>query len=194
MSLVAEQRQQVEDARKHICPADETGHRFRVDGMCGEEERGQRRSTPESPAAEQLSTEPQHESRGDAMQSDVRQVVAQGPESAEPVVELVAERADGPVRAVGTAVAQVRAPKVVGEQVQPGGRRQDVRVAQDGASGNDKYGTFLGCASWPRRAVMGFRRVTRGRLRRLVSIMDRTVTAFHFTPRGCRCSCPDDVL
>lgn len=62
-----------------------------------------------------------------------------GFEATEPVIELVAERADWPVRAVGTGVAQVRSPEVVGQQVQPGGGLQDVRIAQDGASASDKY-------------------------------------------------------
>lgn len=31
------------------------------------------------------------------------------------------------------------APEVVGEQIQPGGGREDVRIAQNGASASDKY-------------------------------------------------------
>lgn len=78
------------------------------------------------------------------MQADISQVVAEGLQAAHPVVELVAQRAHRAVRAVGTGVAQMSAPEVVGEQIQPGGRRQDVRVAQNGPSASDKYGKLLG--------------------------------------------------
>lgn len=66
-------------------------------------------------------------------------MVAVGFQSAQPVFKLVAERAHRTIRTVRTGVAQVSAPEVVGQQVQPRGGRQDIGIAQDGASASDKW-------------------------------------------------------
>lgn len=81
------------------------------------------------------------------MEGDVHQVVAEGFEATQPVIELVAQRAHRAVRAVRTGVAQVGAPKVIGEQVEPRCGRQDVCIAQNGTSASDKWEMVItGCS------------------------------------------------
>lgn len=110
--------------------------------MSGEEQAGQ-----QGPArgAQQLPGDAGEQPRHSGVQRHVGQVVAEGLQAAQRIVEAEGERAERPEGLVAAAVRQERAPEVVVEDVEPRRLGEQVLVGLDRSAVGQKRKGGVGC-------------------------------------------------
>ena len=119
VASVGEEGQQEEDGGADVGAADDAGHGLGVHRMGGEEESGHGLRQGGAPRRHEGAGRVRQQRRAAAVQQHVDQVVAEGTQLVQPIVEAEREDAQRPVRLVRAAVRQRRAPKVVEQHVAP---------------------------------------------------------------------------